>query len=432
MVPVRMARLVALLAIVVLGAGVAGCRSSERGGSRTVVVEAFAGEQPEPAVTVIGHAADGTIIDQTTADAVGVAEVGVDDGALVSVVFPGSLGTLTPVISVVTVPVPDDDTPLAVHGPGTGPAPLIVGVLEVDGPSLAGAKYFDIRIGCATVRVTSLPATFDVGACSMGSDTRVDVLVAGYHDVGGDPPAPQLDGYAAARVEMVNGVATLAIDAWQTTGVEVPVTLDGVTPVAELDLLSDGLSFGSQPLTDHGTLYTGLVVDAARVTASLAGIGTARVTTREFAGAPSAIALSADDFLPAIDVTASLTGTTIAWEPAGLGDAVNVHATWQLGGGARAPAVPTGPHRVIWDAVLPPDAASVTLPAPGGDLAAAITPVTIEPVDIVVRFVDSSELDGFAALVAAGLHAEETTQVSTIAPRPADGELRTSHAIGLR
>lgn len=426
MVPVQMARLVALLALV------AGCRSSERGGSRTVAVDAFAGEQPEPAVTVIGHAADGTVIDQTTADAVGYAEVGVDDGALVSVVFPGSLGALTPVISVITVPVPADDTPITVHGPGKGPAPLIVGVLEVDGPNLPGAAYFDIRIGCATVRVAALPATFDVGACSMGSDTQLDVLVAGYHDVGGDPPAPQLDGYAAGRVEMVNGVATFAIADWQAAGTDVPVTLDGIAPAVELELLSDGLSFGSQPLTDHGTLYTGLAVDAARVTASLAGIDAARVTTREVSGAPSAIALSADDFLSAIDVTTSLAGTTLAWEPAGLGDAVDVHASWQLGNDARGPAVPTGPHRVIWDAVLPPDAASVTLPALDGDLAAAIMPVTIEPPDILVRYVDSSELDGFTALVEAGIHAEEITQPSTIAPRPTDGELRTSYAIGVR
>jgi hypothetical protein len=424
-------RLAILLAML---AGI-GCRTSGNGGgSRAVIVNAFAGDQPEPGVTVIGHAPDGDIIDQTTADAVGRAEVGVDDSALVSVVFPGNLGALTPVVSLVTLPAPDASGPeLAVHGPAHVPAPLIVGTLTVDGPNLAGASYFDIRIGCATVRATQLPFSFDVGACSMGSDAQLDVLVAGYHDVGGDPPAPALDGYAAARVAMTGGVATFDVPAWQTTRPSVPVSLAGVAPFAELELFSDGLSFGSQPLTDHGSSWTGLVVDAARVTAALAGTGTARVTTRELAGAPAAIQLAASDFLPPIEITAALTRlvpTSLRWDAAGLGDAVNLHVTWQVAGALAA--VPTGPHRVIWDAVLPPDATSVTLPAFDDELAAAIAPTAIEPVDVLVRYVDSDELDGFDALIAAGVHAEDTVQASTIAPRPRQGQLRTSHAIGLR
>lgn len=396
-----------------------------------MTVTAFGGDVPEPGVTVIGHTPDGQVIDQTNADAVGRASIGIDDDSLISVIFPGNLGSLTSVISIVTVPASGDVT---IYGPRRSGPPLIAGVLQVNGPTLAGANYFDIQLGCATVRVQQLPAVIDVGACSMGSDSKLDVLVTGSHDAGGDPPAPQLDGYAAARVQMTSGVATLDIAAWESTGATIPVVLDGVMPTVDLELISDGLSFDSQPVIDHGTLWTGLVVDATRTTAALPGVNAARVTTREQVGAPATIELGADDFLPPIAVSAaigSLAPTTIGWEPASLGDAVNLHATWQLDG-SGAPAVPTGPHRVIWDAVLPPDASNATLPSLGEELATAIAPVNIVPIDVVVRYVDSDLHDGLAALLAAGVHVEDTVQASTIAPRPTAGEIRVTHAIGLR
>lgn len=409
----------------VLVALIAGCRSSSGGGSRTVIVNAFGGDRVEPGATVIGHAPDGQVIDQTTADAVGRAEVGVDDDSFVSVVFPASAGALTPVISVITVPVPDPGgTEITVHGPPRGNVPpLIVGVLRVDAPPLAGADYYDIRLGCVSARVTGLPASLDVGACSMGSDTALDVLVTGHHDVGGDPPAPVLDGYAAGRVMMTNGLAMLDIAAWQTGSASVPVMLDGVTPAITLTLLCDGLTMTEQVIADHGTLWTGLAVDGARITAALPGSNTAQVTTREVAGAPDAIAFAAADFLPAVAVSAAieqLAPTAITWDASPIGDAVNLRATWR------------GGPRVVWDAVLPPDASRATLPDLGGELGALIAPTTIEPVDVLVRHVDSAAHDGFAALVAAGIHAEETLQASTIAPRPASGDIRVSHAIGVR
>ena len=180
---------------------VAACRSSDgHGGSRTVTVNAFGGDVPEPGVTVIGHSPEGQVIDQTNADAVGRASIGVDDDSLISVIFPGTLTSATSVISIVTVPAPDAE--VTVYGPATsGPPPLIVGVLQVDGPNLTGAQYFTIQIGCATVRVAKLPATIDVGACSLGSDSKLDALVTGYQRHRRRPtcrPARRLRGRARA------------------------------------------------------------------------------------------------------------------------------------------------------------------------------------------------------------------------------------------
>jgi len=68
-------------------AGTSACRSSgDGGGARTITVNAFAGDQPEGGATVIGHAPDGSVIDQTTADAVGKATISVDADSLISVI----------------------------------------------------------------------------------------------------------------------------------------------------------------------------------------------------------------------------------------------------------------------------------------------------------------------------------------------------------
>jgi len=400
------------LAVILL---VAACTRGSSHGSRTVTVTAFAGEREEPGAIVIGHAANGDVIDETTTDAVGTAEVGIDDGALISIVFG------TSVLSVVTTPAPDGG--LVVHGPpNVMSPPLVVGALQIDAPALSGATYYDVDLGCVTVRETGFPAVIDIGACSTGSDSRLDVLVRGYHDAGGDPPAPVLDGYAAARVQMLDGVAQLTIASWETSTSTVPVVLDGVAPYVTLTLLADHLPFETPAVTDHAQLWTGLVVDASRVEAALLGApNTARMTTRELVGAPTAIQLGAADFLPEIAVTASVASQdplALTWDAAGIGDAANLHATWQV-----------DQHHVVWDAVLPPDATGVTLPAVAD---VELVPAELVPVDVVLRYIDGSDHADFAALVAAGIHAEATISASTIAVRPIDGEIRTSHAIGLR
>ena len=408
-------------------AALVACRSSD-GGSRKVIVTTMGGDEIAVGTTVIGHAPDGSIIDETRADAVGRAEVGVDDDSFVSVVYPSTLDATTSVISLVTVPAPEAE--VTVHGPPRNGTPgLVVGVLQVTARRLNAAAYFEIQLGCANVRVMQLPATIDVGACSMGSDTELDVLVTGYSSA----TPPVLVGYGAARVPMVDGVAMIDVSSWPTTGTNVPVTLDGVMPTVEMTLYADGLSFGTQLITNSGTVWDGLVVDHARVTATLSGIDAARITTREIMGAPTSIALAASDFLAPITTTATIepgTPLTIRWDAMALGDAVNLHASWQIAG--KAYAVPTGPHAVVWDAVLPPDATSATLPAFAGELSEAIAPDNVAPADVVLRYVDSTALDGFAALAAAGIHVDETGQPSTVAPRPTSGDVKATHAIGLR
>jgi hypothetical protein len=73
----------------------------------------------------------------------------------------------------------------------------------------------------------------------------------------------------------------------------------------------------------------------------------------------------------------------------------------------------------------------VSLPALTGDLATTIGG-TPDPVDIVLRHIDSSELSDFGAAQAAGFHVEDTMQPGTIVPRPVSGQIRVAHTLGTR
>ncbi|NVB82832.1 MAG: hypothetical protein HOV81_30925 [Kofleriaceae bacterium] len=409
----------------------AACGSSSPGPvevTRRAIVVAYAGSEPEAEVVVLGHTRDGRVVEQVIADETGRADVGLDDDGYVSVVFPGKLAATAPQVTVVTVPAPLEGE-LAVHGPPHSPVPSIVGALRLSGSNLNVADYFEVTLGCATTRVTDLPATIDVGSCNLGSDSRIDVLARGYHDLGGDPPAPMLDGYAAGRATLTNGAATLNLPSWRTTGTMVPITLDGVDPDLEWTFRVDGIEFLTEPLiAPAGRLYTNLDVDTTTVQGSLPIAGGAVLTTREVMGTPTAIAFGAGDFLPPLDTNIAqkkLSPFTVEWAAAAEtgADAANVHASWELDTAAR-------PRRVIWEAVLPTDATSATFPAFEGELADLLSPIAVVPLDLVLRHVDSSELDGFDALVAAGLHAEDKQTLNRIVPRATEGQIRTSYVFG--
>ena len=380
-------------------------------------------------MTVVAHSPSGDVVDMSVADPTGRAEVGIEADSLVSTIFPGEITTSTKEISVVTTAPPSDGSELTIHGPfHNSTPPLIVGVLQLDGPNLNTATYFNVRLGCVTVRVAQLPATIDVAGCNMGSDQNLDVLVRGYHDVAG---TPQLDGYGAGRVMMTNGVATFSVPSWLSSGPAVAVTLTGIQPTLAWTMHVDGLEFLSEPVGAYA--YTGLVVDQTSIEATIPAAHGARITTRTVAGTPSTITLADSDFLPALEsvpAAPTVTPTTIEWAAAGTGgDALHVHATWTVAVKVSS-VVPPGPHLVVWDAIVPPDATSVTLPRLDGDLQTTIAPSGIAPSDLVLRAIDSSALDGLAALVAAGIHAEETMQPAAIVEPPLDGEVRVTQSVG--
>lgn len=414
-----------------LGVLVAGACRSDIGGSRFVTVTVLGGDQPEPGAGVISHTVTGDIVDQTVADAVGRAAIGVDDDSLITVVLPGMISESTPVISLVTTMAPSGDA-LSVIGPDrSGPPALIVGVLELDGPQLPAADYFAVDVGCATVNITKLPEIIDIGACSLGSDTSIDVLARGIDDPGGDPPAPMSVGYAAGRAMMRDGHAMLDLPAWQTSGTAIPVTLDGITPILSWTQSADGVPFAEELLPAAPFAYANLAIDETRIDASIAGTGFARITSRYVAGVPTSIAFSGSDFLPAFDLATEITSMSplaMRWDPAGADvDVVHLRAEW----GALSATVVPGSARIVWDAALPPEMTEVSLPALTGDLATTISG-TPDPVGIVLRHIDSSEVSDFAAAQAAGIHVEDTMQASTIVPRPVTGQIRVAHTIGVR
>jgi hypothetical protein len=392
----------------------AACGTSRTGPTATVY--AFDGDLADPAATVIVHRPNGEVFDQVPTDASGRAEVLTEPGALVSIVF-----STKGVITVVTTLEPEIGSSVVVHGPPQPPGvPLVVGAIQITpAMPLAATNGFDVSLGCVTAHVTALPATIGVPAACLGSDQNLDVLVRGYDSMGNDPPSLVLTGYAAARVPMIDGAASFSPAQWETTNPTVPATVDaGPRVYLDWTLFVDGLPFESAPVNASGALWTGLAVDGARVNASIApGNNTAQVTKIVIAGAPTAIHVGASDFLAALTPSLVLDDRArmaLHWTAANIGDAVDVHMGWQ------------GPtSRVNWDVVLPPDTSSIVLPIDAGT-----APVAGMPLDVLLRYVDSTDLDGFTALTRDELHVEETIQASTIAHLPASGELRVVHEIG--
>ena len=370
----------------------AACRGSS-GPSHHGTLTALGGAFPEPGATVISHTLDGDKLDETTADAVGVADIGYEPGALVSVLFPGTITDVTPAISIVTAPFTDGMT---VVGPGHDDSPgTIVGGLQMK-PKNINADAFDIQLGCATFHVTSMPTVVDVGARCMGSDENLDILITATR-------AGAEVGHAAGRVAMVDGMAEFDPPAWDTSYTMIPVTAaDGAA--VSWTLVTDGLPFttpaGSVPA---GLMFERIVVDADIATG-------ARHTTRFYATPPASVDFADTDFLPAI--TSSVAGS-YTWTPASLGDAVELRLDWDTQAGSAA-FVPTGPHHVTWDAVLPPDAATVAFPPLG---------FTPDAPSGLLRYVDSSAIDGFPATDVHG---------DTAVPPVTDGQIRITEAAGLQ
>jgi len=200
-----------------------------------VSITAMAGDQPEGGAQVVSHTIDGAKLDETTADAVGRAQIGYEPGALVSVEYPGVITDVTADLTILTAPLTDGMT---LVGPEHDDTPaIIVGGLQMK-PKPIQADGFDIQLGCTTVHVTQMPAVVDVGARCMGSDTMLDVLITATQ--GGTPV-----GYAAGRVRMIDGMAELDPPAWETAYDMLPVTVMHDGAVVTWALVVDGLPFTS-------------------------------------------------------------------------------------------------------------------------------------------------------------------------------------------
>jgi hypothetical protein len=378
----------------------AACSGGSHGPVDLVTVYAFAGDiDPEPNATVLAHDASGKPFAGDFADAVGHSEIQIAPGGTITVVFPGSPDATTPAISLVTVPAPAAGSELDIHGPPHPRSATAAGALLVDPPPFT-ADSFSLQLGCTTSNITSFPASIDVSSLCLGSDANLDVLLLA--TTGG-----QISGYTAGRVELVDGFAMFQPAAWQTTSPAIPITVAGVSPQLTWNLRADGQAFGGQTVMTSAPIYTGLVADGATL---VAAIGQQQVTTHEFAGVPAALSVAASDFLPAVAPTLAFDGvSTFTWTPADISaDASNLHLEYDA---------PTA--HIVWDFVLPADSAGTIVPTLAGDLA-ALVPAPGDTANTTLQYVQApTPFDGT-------VYVEAPTGLSTVAPLPTDGELRTS------
>lgn len=378
---------------------VAACSGRDKTGP-TITVHALAGDSGAPMASVVTHRADGSTIDSVNADAAGNAVVETEDGALVSIELPSD-GTQP--VALVTTVAPAAGGELTVHGPPAPPSPpVVIGTLAIDPPPITADSY-DIDLGCVDLHFVNLAQPIDLSAACSGSDTTIDVLLRAYSGA-------TLAGYAADRVQLIDSSASFAPAQWQTATGSVPVMLDGVAPALDWTLWADGLPFAAQPISDPAPVWTGLMVDAATVHATLGTAPVTQSTTREIAGAPSMIAFAQADFLPPITPSLSASSNALHWSASVPGaDAVVVSLVW------------SGTPATDWELVLPPDATDVVLPS---SLALQDAPTSGQ-----LRYLDAPATASFSDVLAAGLHVEDL-QASRIVTRPTDGEIRETIATG--
>ncbi len=405
-----MARSLALVALF------AGCSNAPAPPTTTATVIAIGGEAPEGGVTVVSHDADGSILDQQTADATGTATIGVIDGSLITVVFPGQLVPETTTLSVITTLAPAAGATITIHGPADPNVAVVAGALTVAPMTSIPAAAYAIELGCNAIATTTMPDTVTVIAPCEGTDTIVDALVLAY-----DASTPQqVIGYVAGEADLSSGDGMLAPATWSTTGTEIPVTLTGVTPTLDWAQLVDGLPYGQGPLGVTGMLYDGLAVDAAVVHATVGNV----VTTLDIAGAPTAINFSTTDFpLPAITPSLALgdlTTLALTWTaPTFAAAASDVQLAWQ------------GPmQNIVWDIVLPTDITAVAFPQISTDAGSLFTaPSDPSMLTANQTIVSSTDVADYGSLASAGLYVESIFQ-SVIVPTPAAGEIFTTSAAG--
>ena len=397
--------------LLVLVAACAACASRGSAGGPAVDIVALAGGAGDPSATVIAHRANGQVLDEQMPDAVGHAQVHVENGGWITVVFPRKAQT-----SVVTTLAPAAGGELDIYGPDPDPGPPVVaGTLVVMPGQDAGADDYELDLGCLTLHVPSFAQPIDLNALCFGSDTNLDLLIRATR--AGAPV-----GYAAGRLPLVDGTVQFQPPQWDTTTGSVPITLDGVQPALDWVLYSDGLPFAPQPISGTAPIWTGLQTDGATVHAAIASGATVQATTREISGPPLSIAFAAADFLPPIAPSLALDpgpGVSLHWAASSTtADVLDLRLTWQVAG-----------HAVVWDAVLPPDATSAILPAGDGGAADALGPPDAMPAAL-LRYIDGPAANGFADVAAAGLHVEDPVQPATIVARPADAELRETDTTG--
>jgi hypothetical protein len=384
--------------VIAIAAGAGACRRAPRG--PTVTITALAGDQPMLGATVVTHHANGDEIDGTSTDASGRAIVVVAPDALVSIAFTGGNAA-----QIATVLAPPAGGELDVHGPSAYSVPIVAGVLTIAPAQQLPADYFDIELGCVRVRALTLPATVDVSARCVGTDSAIDVVVAGY-------AAGSVAGYAAARLPFGDGAATFAFPSWTSASPTVAITV-AVPATLAWTLSAGAMAFPAPP----GVVWAGLPADGATLIAT-AGTGDAtQTTTAAFTGVPPAIALAATDFLPpiapsvAVDALATLALHGGACDAATGAAATNVRVAWQDGGAN------------VWDLIVPPGAFAVALPPVFVGPPATATPTAVE------RCIASSDVADFTALAAGGVYVEDPLQPSSIAHAPSAGELRVSQVV---
>jgi hypothetical protein len=380
------------------------------------------GNAPGSGLSVISHATNGEIIDQTATGPDGLASLEVEAGGFVTVMFwwrprgaaaDAPPGPAMPSYAVTTV-APAAGNQLVIHGPLRA-TQTVIGTLALSVDEPIVADHYFVDLGCTRTTVAMLPATVDLTASCLGTDSKLDVIVQAVDTT------PSVVGYFAGEADFVNGTAQLAVPQWQTASTPVQLTLQGVDPIVRIAARHDGLELGDHVIhaasRQHDSpQWNGLAIDGVTIRAFLLSDGTTGTQVgemvRELPGLPSEIVLGPEDFPSwsrpfggcsfvvgsqfSVSWVAAPDGVDLTYCSSALGD-------------------------ISWNLVLPPGAGTITLPS-------AIDS-SQRMYEVMTRYFDATEAGGFAQATALGLHLETTGPFTNRIIVPGTGAVRTNTAL---
>ena len=328
------------------------CRDDGSTPAETLAIATYAGEAPAPGIRVISHRPNGEVIDDVTTDYSGNVDIGIEDGALLTALYPGTLVT--------------QSAAPEIHGPPVeAKNDLVIGTVDVAAPAMSAATRYEVDLGCVTIPTTTFPRTFNVTTCSLGTDQNLDVLVRAF---AGDA----FLGYDVANVPLVDEHAVVNV-AWKTTGTDLWV--DGTVPAgADLGIrfIVDGNAYDAPPVVDGK--YIGYWPAEPQRSELHAKIDTRTLDQVPMLKGYFIFNLDQHPLLPPVATTLSRTANTFTWQaPPFDVDTVELVART---------------NTLTWTATLPPTATSTSLPAS----------VSLDETnDVDLAFVRGNIVDGRAA-----------------------------------
>ena len=400
---------------VVVLAVVCGCSDAPQPRPYAATITTLFGDAPGPGTDVISHRADGHVIDEGQTGADGNVELQLEASGYVTAMLwweprpPGEDAPPGPEMPTyaITTTAPAEGSTLVIHGPRRVVEPSVGTLQLATTQPVSTATHYFVELGCKAYDLPALPATVDIPAPCLGSDTNLDLKITAL-DAALEPL-----GYAAGQATLASGTAQFNVSQWSTALTPIAIDLQGIAnPTVRLAARHDGLEIEDAVVmptsnVSPGAQWNGLAIDGVTVRAYNGAPGVGGSVVRDVPGLPVSVTLGPDDFA-VWNTTGACTFTMGSQQP---------RLQWT--------AAPDGVDVVYCAGTIGDLGWNVLVPPQGG---LVIFPTAVDPAqgffDTGGTYLDATDADDYASATASGLHLDTSYPFTSRIIRSATGEVR--------